>query len=294
VATKIPFALSDGNYVGVDDVPRGLACGCVCPGCKHPLVARHGDVLEHHFAHVHEGACDFPVADAFVHAVCDRLQDHRRMFLPGLLLCGAGLPSLRVLEGQYFEFDAVELLPRGRWRIPAIRATAKGCELIVLVEHGATDSGGYGDLPAGLGGSVLAVSVTGLRPSVEALDEILQRDSPLKRWVRNRRSDALRRQILSLSESLEVRAWAGRTYAVGCPLGLASADGIPETSAAIERDCKRCPYLVGQPSGSSGDLLCMGAKQEEADALLFQHPRVGSGDRQPRVLAGRSSPGNSL
>lgn len=42
---------SQGKMVHVDDVPRGLACGCVCPCCHERLLARHGDVKEHGFAH---------------------------------------------------------------------------------------------------------------------------------------------------------------------------------------------------------------------------------------------------
>ena len=42
---------ADGRMVHVDDVPRGLQCGCVCPNCREKLVARHGDVKEHGFAH---------------------------------------------------------------------------------------------------------------------------------------------------------------------------------------------------------------------------------------------------
>jgi hypothetical protein len=39
----IPFALqeSTGQLVAVDDVSSGKACGCICPGCQTPLVARH-------------------------------------------------------------------------------------------------------------------------------------------------------------------------------------------------------------------------------------------------------------
>ena len=42
---------AQGKMVHVDDVPRGLACGCVCPCCHEKLLARHGDVKEHGFAH---------------------------------------------------------------------------------------------------------------------------------------------------------------------------------------------------------------------------------------------------
>lgn len=48
------FAALDaaGEIRFVGDVPRGSACGCFCPVCRSPLVARLGEVNEWHFAHV--------------------------------------------------------------------------------------------------------------------------------------------------------------------------------------------------------------------------------------------------
>ncbi|UDQ98424.1 hypothetical protein AAEX28_15795 [Lentisphaerota bacterium WC36G] len=55
---KIPFAINDTNdIVFVDDVPRGKACGCRCPLCKEPLMARKGDINAHHFAHIGNFSC---------------------------------------------------------------------------------------------------------------------------------------------------------------------------------------------------------------------------------------------
>lgn len=49
----IPFGLreNDGEFVDVADAPRGKQCGCICPSCKTPLIARQGNVKEWHFAH---------------------------------------------------------------------------------------------------------------------------------------------------------------------------------------------------------------------------------------------------
>lgn len=41
----------DGKMVHVDDVPNGLGCDCICPHCKEQLLARHGEINEHGFAH---------------------------------------------------------------------------------------------------------------------------------------------------------------------------------------------------------------------------------------------------
>jgi hypothetical protein len=43
--------VSDGKLVDVADVPRGKKCGCICPSCKTPLIARQGVQKEWHFAH---------------------------------------------------------------------------------------------------------------------------------------------------------------------------------------------------------------------------------------------------
>lgn len=42
---------AEGKLVHVDSVPNGLQCGCKCPYCHETLLARHGSVKEHGFAH---------------------------------------------------------------------------------------------------------------------------------------------------------------------------------------------------------------------------------------------------
>lgn len=49
----IPFGyqIETDRYLDVNDVERGDRCGCICPSCKTPLVARKGDERIWHFAH---------------------------------------------------------------------------------------------------------------------------------------------------------------------------------------------------------------------------------------------------
>ncbi len=51
---KLPFGLriSDPRYVNVESVPTGAKCGCLCPACNGPLVAKNaGRQKISHFAH---------------------------------------------------------------------------------------------------------------------------------------------------------------------------------------------------------------------------------------------------
>ena len=42
---------ANGEMVHVDSVPKGVACNCICPHCKEPLIARKGEFRKHGFAH---------------------------------------------------------------------------------------------------------------------------------------------------------------------------------------------------------------------------------------------------
>ena len=56
----IPFGLIEATneFVDIYDVERGKNCACICPSCRTPLIARHGDSNTWHFAHAHKGVYD--------------------------------------------------------------------------------------------------------------------------------------------------------------------------------------------------------------------------------------------
>lgn len=51
--TLVPFgySVSEDRLVDVHQVPSGKLCGCICPSCKAPLIARKGTKKVWHFAH---------------------------------------------------------------------------------------------------------------------------------------------------------------------------------------------------------------------------------------------------
>ena len=55
----IKYAINTENrLMFIDDVPNGLECNCICPGCKEKLIAKNnGKIRDHHFAHSNNNEC---------------------------------------------------------------------------------------------------------------------------------------------------------------------------------------------------------------------------------------------
>lgn len=90
----VPFGIdkSTGHITEVANVPRGAACGCVCPSCGAELLARQGTEKEWHFAHNFRST-DKPAEE------CDLAFDTAcRLFIIDMLLAGhvahISLPAL--------------------------------------------------------------------------------------------------------------------------------------------------------------------------------------------------------
>lgn len=49
---QLIFALREGEWVHISEVPSGRACACTCPACRVPLIAKKGHRNRHHFAHL--------------------------------------------------------------------------------------------------------------------------------------------------------------------------------------------------------------------------------------------------
>lgn len=56
---RVPFGLKDGRMWTVRQVAAGQACGCTCPGCGKPLIAKALDSQHRqaHFAHLTDSNC---------------------------------------------------------------------------------------------------------------------------------------------------------------------------------------------------------------------------------------------
>ena len=85
-SVSIPFAYdSKGQLRDVAEEPRGLACRCVCPDCRGPLVAKKGKIVTHHFSHHDRRQCRHALEASLFSMVTDILgQPGASLALPGV------------------------------------------------------------------------------------------------------------------------------------------------------------------------------------------------------------------
>ena len=96
---RINVALKDNKIVTIDEVERGLDCGCVCIYCHSRLVARKGDEREHHFAHYDE--CE--TMDCYEYAF-------RESTKKALLISSEIIVPLNEEKTHTFKYNSVEII----------------------------------------------------------------------------------------------------------------------------------------------------------------------------------------
>ncbi|WP_448213516.1 competence protein CoiA family protein [Colwellia sp. MEBiC06753] len=79
---ELVYGLRSGLVVSINDVKQGLDCGCKCPYCCARLVAKKGDIRQHHFAHYDNEDCTYGPETA-IHLLAKQvIKDNAFVMLP--------------------------------------------------------------------------------------------------------------------------------------------------------------------------------------------------------------------
>ena len=142
---NLTYALKDGVITHIETVERGLKCGCVCPACGKPLVAKKGTVMMHHFAHHAGQNCEYGYETSLHLAAKEILSHARKIMLPPVYVHLPDSPRRDELlfEEREIPIDHVELEKRYGDIIPDVVIYAGGKQLFVevFVTHRIDDKG---------------------------------------------------------------------------------------------------------------------------------------------------------
>ena len=106
IHTQLPYGLREGRLLSIEEAARGLACGCICPACEAPLVARKGEKQAHHFAHYKGQGCAHGLETGLHLKAKEILERRRHIALPAVFLHRQKSPYFRP---QLIRFDKVQL-----------------------------------------------------------------------------------------------------------------------------------------------------------------------------------------
>jgi len=84
MSALLTFALDENNNrVNIDSVKNGVACKCICPDCKNPLIAKNGGIKRaHHFSHFQGITCESANETAFHLLAKEVIMEEKRIMLP--------------------------------------------------------------------------------------------------------------------------------------------------------------------------------------------------------------------
>jgi ribosomal protein L19 len=110
---------ADGTIAHISEVASGLACGCICPGCKTRLVARKGAEKVHHFAHHGTLPCQH-ARESALHKLAKEVLDERRELLVPAVGAQRDGNSLVTHKERVHRFDGAVLEHRLDTIIPDV------------------------------------------------------------------------------------------------------------------------------------------------------------------------------
>jgi len=254
---RIPFGLIDGRLVHVGDVERGLQCGCICPGCEAPLIARQGDKNIHHFAHASGASCEGAYETSLHRAAKQVLEEEMHIVLPAVTV------NLKNNRGP-IEFapevdrkiDSIELEKKLGTTIPDVTAIIGRNKLAIEVKvtHGIDDEKlsriehegvptieiNLSDLPRDVNMDLIRYHV------VESADR--------KVWVYNAYAVARYAQLLKSGRKMPMTFRGMAAHVDNCPKPARKWHGKPY--ANVMDDCLYCKFNI-----HVGDdfIICSGA-----------------------------------
>jgi hypothetical protein len=259
---KLTFGLRGDQLLHISEVERGLGCDCVCPACKHPLVARKGTEKAHHFAHYKADECATAVETALHIAAKNLLEAEGRITIPAVYLefYSNKEPWLIQPSGE-INFDRVSLEQRLGTIVPDVTIVVKNRPLLleIAVTH-KVDEEKLGKIrDFGISAIEIVLAAFSRNPTLDELREAVIFSAANKRWLYNARVQALRQQLLQLATPKKFKGQGLATYVDNCPINASPLHG--RSYANVIYDCSACEYDLDSGDAREGFMFCSGDRK---------------------------------
>lgn len=240
---KLPFGLKNGRLVHVSKVEKGLDCGCVCPSCNHPLVARKGNKTKHHFAHHKGKECGYGLETALHYAAKELLEKHKKIVIPKVDLKIGPHDKKHWLLSKEREitFDEVKLEFYHEGVIPDVLVYINGKPL--MIEITVTHKTGKEKIQKvrEQGISILEIDLAYYERefNIEDLEKEVIYNTANKKWLLNMKSEKIRDLAYHVSERKDCVALSPPS----CP--VEKVEDRNQKKITWIDNCSYCVYCTG-------------------------------------------------
>ena len=248
---RLGYGLKEGKLLHISEVPRGLACGCVCPACGDRLVARQGPLREHHFAHAADNDCRTAVETALHLAAKEILASRKEIVLPSVEIQfhfhryrDSGDKSLTIAPEGRYQLTSVALERRLTNIVPDILAHVENHPLLIEVRVTHEVEAQKLARIQSLDMSTVEIDLSAAPRDLpwKDLEELVVESGAHKQWVYNAVAEHRRRQILAKATVRETIYRGLACHVDGCPLPARVWRGKPY--ANVLDDCVYCEHAL--------------------------------------------------
>ena len=245
------YGVREGKLLHISEVPRGLAGGCVCPACGDRLVARQGQLREHHFAHAAGNDCRTAVETALHLAAKEILASRKEIVLPSVGIQfhfhryrASGDKSLTIAPERRYQLTSVALERRLTNIVPDVLAHVENRPLLIefRVTHG-IEAQKLARIQS-LDMSTVEIDLSAAPRDLpwKDLEELVVESGTHKQWIYNAVAEQRRRRILAKATVRETIYRGLALHVDGCPLPARVWRGKPY--ANVIDDCSSCEYAL--------------------------------------------------
>lgn len=244
--------------VAISQVPRGLACDCVCPACGVALVARKGVRTAHHFAHHRKGPCAAALETSLHRMAKVVIKEALQLAVPPVRLYRIEKP---VQAARLLSFQTVQIERPLNGMVPDLLLRAGPGKLVVEVAfHHTTD---WSKIKILQQMKMRAVEINlkrlyqylcglGKGADMEAFREEVVHGLSHKKWLYNPLQHQLEHQLRIAADKKRIRYLAARNG-----ISYYVVDDCPEHRrcyrfgrwqrkfyADVHRDCLHCAHCL--------------------------------------------------
>lgn len=257
--SNLIYALKDGQITSIANVESGSKCGCVCPACGEPLVAKKGTQVMHHFAHLPGTNCAYGYQTSLHLAAKDILSKAKKMVIPAVEIHFPSTHKREIIsEEMEIEIDHVELEQQFGDIIPDVVVYVKDRFFFVevFVTHRVTDAK-LAKLKSA-NSSTIEIDLSKIERTIssEELKEILLQHNDAKKWIYNVSAAKWLNRFHECAEKKEIAGHDFTQYVSDCPIQKRTWRG--RAYASVLEDCPACTYCIFRDDSY---ILCTGRQQ---------------------------------